>query len=415
MVTCHAADGDVRFASPAAEALIGVKPSEILADGLFRRVHVADRPAYLTALSTAIHKGSAAAEFRLRRGDEGDGESWVWAEALMRRSEGAAVGGGVVVVVTRDVGHRKAQELELVKARSDAEEASFAKTRFLANMSHELRTPLNAIIGFSDILVQEIFGKLEYERHREYARLIKESGEHLLQVVNDILDMSKIEAGSFDVTPEPFDLAPVVERCRQLMLPQAEAAGIALDLAVEAGMPELCADRRACRQILLNLLSNAIKFTDHGGRIVCGARREGRRIVLFVKDDGIGIAAEDLPKLGNPFVQADSGYDRKHEGTGLGLSVVKGLARLHGGSMAIESTLGKGTTVTVTLPIAAADREPTPLNAGPVVAASRRRRGRPGGPERCPAAPPPRPRAPASSAASPARFSPIRRRRPAVW
>jgi cell cycle sensor histidine kinase DivJ len=360
VVACHAADGDVTFASPAVERLLGIKPSEICSDGLFRRINVADRPAYLTALSDAIHKGSAAAEFRLRRGDDGETESWVWVESLMRRMEDAAIAGGVVVSVTRDIAHRKAQEIELLKARADAEAASFAKTRFLANMSHELRTPLNAIIGFSDILAQEIFGKFEYERHREYSRLIKESGEHLLQVVNDILDMSKIEAGSFDVTPEPFDLPPVVDRCRQLMTPQAENAGVSLQLDVEENLPELCADRRACRQILLNLLSNAIKFTDRGGRVICGARREGRRIALFVRDTGIGIAPEDLPRLGNPFVQADSGYDRKHEGTGLGLSVVKGLANLHGGSMSIDSRLGEGTTVTVFLPISG-DREPAPF------------------------------------------------------
>ncbi|WP_165645136.1 PAS domain-containing sensor histidine kinase, partial [Oharaeibacter diazotrophicus] len=360
VVTCHGADGDVAFASPAAERLLGVRPSRLGGDGLFRRVHVADRPAYLTALSDAIHKGTGAAEFRIRRGEDGEAESWLWVEARMRRTADAVVAGGVVVAVTRDIGERKTQEIELVKARADAEAASFAKTRFLANMSHELRTPLNAIIGFSDILVQEIFGKLEYERHAEYARLIKDSGEHLLQVVNDILDMSKIEAGSFDVTPEPFELAPVIERCRQLMAPQAENRGLVLDTDIEAGLPELCADPRACRQILLNLVSNAVKFTDRGGRVVVGARRDGSRIALFVKDDGIGIAPEDLPRLGNPFVQADSGYDRRHEGTGLGLSVVKGLAALHGGSLAIDSRLGAGTTVTVTLPIGS-DREPAQL------------------------------------------------------
>ncbi|WP_181708477.1 PAS domain-containing sensor histidine kinase [Chthonobacter rhizosphaerae] len=361
VVTCHGADADVTFASPAVSRLLGVPPSALMGDGLFRRVHVADRPAYLTALSEAIYRGLSGVQFRLRRGDEGEPESWVWVETLLRRSEEAAAGfGGVVVGVTRDIEHRKAQEAEILKARQDAEAASFAKTRFLANVSHELRTPLNAIIGFSDILGQEIFGKFEYERHREYARLIKDSGEHLLQVVNDILDMSKIEAGSFDVTPEPFDLKPVLDRCGQIMEPQAQQAGVAVRIDVEDNLPELVADRRACRQIALNLLSNAIKFTDRGGEVVCGARRDGRRIALYVKDNGIGIAPEDLPRLGNPFVQADSGYDRRREGTGLGLSVVKGLAALHGGTMTIDSALGVGTTVTVTLPINC-DREPTPL------------------------------------------------------
>ncbi|MBH0237163.1 PAS domain-containing sensor histidine kinase [Methylobrevis albus] len=353
VVTCHAANGDVAFASPAAGRLTGVMPSALMGDGLFRRVHVADRPAWLTALSAGIHDGYAEVEFRLRRADEGtDAECFVWVEAVIRRIDDAdPVAGASAVAVIRDIDRRKHQEEELLRARNEAEEASFAKTRFLANVSHELRTPLNAIIGFSDLLGQEIFGKLEYERHREYVRLIHESGEHLLQVVNDILDMSKIEAGSFDVTPEPFDLGAVIERCRQMLAPQAEAAKVVLRADVEPDLPELVADRRACRQILLNLLSNGIKFTDCGGEIVCGARRNGRTVSIFVKDNGIGIAAADLPRLGNPFVQAQSGYDRRHEGTGLGLSVVKGLAALHGGTMTIDSVLGAGTTVTVTLPL----------------------------------------------------------------
>ncbi|HUG60984.1 MAG TPA: PAS domain-containing sensor histidine kinase [Methylomirabilota bacterium] len=359
MVTCHGADGDVVFASPATERLLDATPREICGDGLFRRVHVADRPAYLTAVSTALHDGSAAAEFRLRSGDAEDADTWIWVEMLLRRAA-SDDGAWPVVAVTRDIGRHKALEAELEKAREDAEMASFAKTRFLANMSHELRTPLNAIIGFSDILGQEMFGKFEFERHREYSRLIKESGEHLLQVVNDILDMSKIEAGSFDVTPEPFDLPAVIDRCRQLMTPQAAQAGVELVMAVEPQLPELVADRRACRQILLNLLSNAVKFTETGGRVECGARRDGRRIAIYVKDNGIGVAPEDLPRLGNPFFQADCGYNRRHEGTGLGLSVVKGLAALHGGSMQIDSAPGKGTTVTIHLPLGT-EREPISL------------------------------------------------------
>lgn len=360
VVTCHGADGDVAFASPATQRVLGVRPGDLMGDGLFRRVHVADRPAYLTAVSEAIHRGYSAVEFRVRCGEEGDPEAWRWVETLLRRSDEAQAIGGVVVAVTRDIEHRKLQETELTKARQDAEAASFAKTRFLANVSHELRTPLNAIIGFSDILAQQIFGKFEYERHAEYARLIKESGEHLLQVVNDILDMSKIEAGNFDVVPEPFDIRAVIERCGQLMAHQAFQSAVTLRMAVEEPLPELVADRRACRQILINLLSNAIKFSNPGGEVVYGARRDGRRIALFVRDRGIGIAADDLPRLGNPFVQAESGYDRRHEGTGLGLSVVKGLAALHGGSMTISSELGVGTEVTVYLPING-EKEPTPF------------------------------------------------------
>jgi cell cycle sensor histidine kinase DivJ len=365
VVACHGPNGDVVFASPAVERLIGVRPCEIIADGLFRRVHIADRPAYLTAVSEALHKGQAAVEFRLRRGDESEVESWVWVETLLRRMETGAIGAAASVVsVTRDIGHRKLQEAELLKARQDAEASSFAKTHFLANMSHELRTPLNAIIGFSDILSREIMGKFEFDKQREYSTLIRESGEHLLHVVNDILDMSKIEAGSFEVTLEPFELAPVIDRVSQFMIPQADAAGVDVRLALDADLPELVADRRAVRQIVLNLLSNAVKFSHRNGHIVCGARREGHRIALFVRDQGIGIAGEDIPNLGKPFFQADSRYNRRHEGTGLGLSVVKGLATLHGGSMTIDSKLGHGTTVTVHLPING-DREPAPVSFRP--------------------------------------------------
>ena len=357
LVTCHATSGDVSFVSPAATRLAATRPADLLGDGLFRRVHVADRPAYLAALSQALHAGSATVEFRLRCGDETEVETWIWVEAHMRRPDADTVEGAAIVTVTRNISERKRHETELETCRNEAEAASFAKTRFLANMSHELRTPLNAIIGFSDILTQELFGKFEFDRQREYSQLIKESGEHLLQVVNDILDLSKIESGTFDVTPEPFELPPIAKRCVQILRPQAEQAGVELSLEVEPGLPEIVADPRSCRQILLNLLSNAVKFTDRGGSVVCSVRRDGRRIALAVRDTGIGIAADDLPRLGQPFVQADSGYDRKHEGTGLGLSVVKGLVQLHGGQLRIDSIKGKGTTVLVLLPISANGHE----------------------------------------------------------
>ncbi|SON54863.1 Histidine protein kinase DivJ [Hartmannibacter diazotrophicus] len=363
IVTCHLANGDVAYASPAAGRLLGVMSSELHGEGLFRRVHVGDRPAYLNALSDTLHEGHADIEFRLRRTEDGNhADGFVWVEASMRKlSAETAVGEERVSVVIRDIAGRKQQEAELIHARAAAEEASVAKTRILANVSHELRTPLNAIIGFSDLLGQEIFGPLPDDRQKEYVRLIHEAGEHLLQVVNDILDMAKIEAGNFDVLAEPIEVAPLLDRCLQLMQRQAETNGLNLRTDVEPNLPELVADQRALRQILLNLLSNSVKFTDAGGEIVCGAKRTGRSIALFVRDDGIGIAPADLPRLGTPFVQADTGYNRRHEGTGLGLSVVKGLVALHGGSLKIDSELGMGTTVTVTLPCRGDSDAPTRL------------------------------------------------------
>jgi len=163
--------------------------------------------------------------------------------------------------------------------------------------------------------------------------------------------MSKIESGTFDVVPEPFDMTNLVDGVRQLMTHQADERGLTLRLAGDFDLPEVVADRRACKQILINLLSNAVKFTDRGGSVSLGARRDGDFVEMFVRDTGIGIAEKDLRRLGTPFVQADCGYDRRHEGTGLGLSVVKGLADLHGGTMRIESRLGEVTCVTVRLPI----------------------------------------------------------------
>jgi cell cycle sensor histidine kinase DivJ len=256
-----------------------------------------------------------------------------------------------VVAVTRDISRRKAQEAELRHTREVAERANLAKSKFLAHMSHELRTPLNAIIGFSEILGKEAGPVPDNERRREYARLIHESGEHLLEVVNGILDMSKIESGMFELRLEPLSLAPLVERCREMMAHQAGERGVTITTALPAVLPEIVADRSACRQMLINLISNAIKFSARGGQVTISARCDGRSAAIFVRDDGIGISASDLPRIGTPFVQVDSTYGKRFEGTGLGLSTVKGLASLHGGHMEIESTLGAGTTATIYLPL----------------------------------------------------------------
>jgi cell cycle sensor histidine kinase DivJ len=256
-----------------------------------------------------------------------------------------------IVAVTRDISDRKAQEVEILRTRDEAESASRAKTQFLANMSHELRTPLNAVIGFSEILHRELFGAIGEARYLEYARLIHESGEHLLNVVNDILDMSKIEAGKFKIVKEPFDVAPLVKSCCDLMRHTAEQRSLSLIMDVAPGIPELPADKRACKQMLINLISNAIKFTDPGGWVRVSARRVGETVELCVADNGIGIAEADLPRLGNPFVQANNSYDRSYDGAGLGLSVVKGLARLHGGRLELKSSLGEGTSATIVLPL----------------------------------------------------------------
>ena len=359
VITRHGRNGSVVFASPAAEALFGAPVAELVGHGLFDRVHVADRPAYLTALADARDE-SKSVEFRVRRertvpGAAGAGR-FIWIEMRCRpldRTLGEAFRASEreVVAVMRDVTERKTQEQALEDARLGAEQANTAKSRFLATMSHELRTPLNAIIGFSEMLMNETQMRLDADRRREYATLINESGNHLLAVVNGILDMTKLDTGDFEIRPEPFRLAGVIRGCCDLLALKAREAGLDLVRDVPADLPEIVADKRACKQILINLLSNAIKFTDRGGRVQVSAAAEGAAIAIAVEDNGIGIGEDDLPRIGRPFYQARASYDRRHDGTGLGLSIVKGLVALHGGEVVIRSREGEGTRITVRLPI----------------------------------------------------------------
>jgi cell cycle sensor histidine kinase DivJ len=218
-------------------------------------------------------------------------------------------------------------------------------------MSHELRTPLNAIIGFSEMLAKEGALMIDAERRHEYAHLINESGHHLLAVVNGILDMSKIETGHFEITPEPFAPARVLDDCCDLLAFKSRESGIELIMRLPEDLPEIVADKRALHQIMLNLVSNAIKFTNRGGTVTVSAAAEGSCIAVTVADTGVGIGADDMPRIGDPFFQARSSYDRRHAGTGLGLSIVKGLLALHGGDIEIASRLGEGTLVTIRLPL----------------------------------------------------------------
>jgi cell cycle sensor histidine kinase DivJ len=358
LITRHGRNGAVLFASPAAESLFGLPPRELLGHGLFDRVHIADRPAYLTTLADAAARRDArSVEFRVRR-ERTDaaarhGPHFIWVEMRCRplASATATEDGQEVVAVMREVTERKAQEQAIEEARREAERANAAKSHFLATMTHELRTPLNAIIGFSDMLMNEATMKLDAARRHDYAHLINESGQHLLSVVNGILDMSKIESGNFEITPEPFAPAPILKTCCDLLALKASEAGIELIVRIAGELPEIVADKRAVKQILLNLLANAIKFTDRGGRVTVSVRLEGTSVVLVVEDTGVGIDATDLARIGDPFFQARGSYARPYDGTGLGLSIVKGLAALHAGTVEIRSRVGEGTCITVRLPV----------------------------------------------------------------
>jgi cell cycle sensor histidine kinase DivJ len=359
----HRRDGAVEFCSPAAEGLFGVAPAQLAGQRLFDRVHVADRPAYLTALSDAARGvEEASVEFRIRRDRPGTGEApqrivpeFIWIEMRCRPLTGeapSAAGAGVVSVL-RDITGRKLQAQALEAARAEAERAGAAKARFLATMSHELRTPLNAIIGFSDMLGQEGTLPLDTARRTEYARLINESGQHLLSVVNDILDLSRLESGHSEFAPEPFAPRSALIHCCDLLALKARDRGLELAACAPEDLPQVNGDPRAFKQIVLNLVSNAIKFTERGGRVRVSATAADGNLTLCVTDTGIGIAADDLKRIGDPFFQAGAGatYQRRHEGTGLGLSIVKSLVALHGGEMKIDSLLGEGTAITVVLPL----------------------------------------------------------------
>ena len=351
LITRHSADGRIRFASPASNALLGRAPEEMAGLALPSLVHPDDLRAVQAALVESSYFGRAGeAEVRLRHHDG----SWVWAEIRCRPAPHSQGQAADIVAVTRDITERKAHERELVEARDQAMAASRAKSRFLANMSHELRTPLNAIIGFSEVMSREMFGPLG-PRYQEYSRLVHESGSHLLELINGVLDMSKIEAGKFELAEEVFDLDETAASAVRFVRLAAERARVGLKTDIAPAAHAIFADKRAVKQILVNLLSNGIKYTPAGGEVRVSARADQRGIEITVADTGTGISRADLARLGRPFEQVENAETRAKEGTGLGLALVKSLTAMHGGEAVLDSVMGEGTTVRVRLPHAAVD------------------------------------------------------------
>ncbi|MGF1628995.1 MAG: PAS domain-containing sensor histidine kinase [Kiloniellaceae bacterium] len=243
------------------------------------------------------------------------------------------------------------REEALISAKESAELANRAKTEFLANMSHELRTPLNAVIGFSEIMESELLGPLGSSQYKSYAADIHESAQHLLTLINDILDVAKIEAGAHELRDEEVDPYDVVSAVERLVAERAKRAELTLTVTLQEKLPRLRADERKLKQVLLNLMSNAIKFTPEGGRVALAARYAPDGTFVFeVSDTGIGIALEDIPRAFAPFEQVDSRLSRQFEGTGLGLPLSDGFVRLHGGHLELKSEPGVGTRAIVTLP-----------------------------------------------------------------
>ena len=256
------------------------------------------------------------------------------------------------VGTVQDITERKAAESAILLGKEQAEIANRAKSEFLANMSHELRTPLNAIIGFAEIIMDEVLGAVGNAKYRGYAKDISDSGQHLLGIINDILDLSKIETGQAALREEEIDVAAVVRSCLKLLQQRAKSAGVELVADFENGAyPPLRADRRMVKQILVNLLSNAVKFTPRGGRVTASIRCDrARGCVLQISDTGIGIAPNDIPKALVRFGQVEARLDRRFEGTGLGLPLSKSFVELHGGTLELTSEVGVGTTVKVRFP-----------------------------------------------------------------
>ncbi|MFZ2102178.1 MAG: HAMP domain-containing sensor histidine kinase [Oricola sp.] len=316
-------------------------------EGVFRprrlfvdHVHLADRIAYLGAFSEVIkqRKPASAATLRVNLAAPGMPQAFRPVRLSLAPSERG-------VALTLDEPAELALQQETEQGTENA-----GQRRFLATVSHELRTPLNSIIGFSDILRRDLFGALANDRQREYVELIHSSGAHLLSVVNTILDVSKIDAGTYGIHREAFDLNGMAEECISMLRPQADAKELVLELQAAPEIAEADGDRRAIKQVLINLVSNAVKFTERGGTVRIATERRERGFLIRVTDTGIGMTAEELSMIGTPFMQADNSYTRSCEGTGLGLTVVKGLVQLHGGTLDVESEPGKGTRMTVYIP-----------------------------------------------------------------
>jgi cell cycle sensor histidine kinase DivJ len=264
---------------------------------------------------------------------------------------------GTILAVLRDVSDQQAREAALDAARQEAETLHQGKTRFLANMSHELRTPLNAVIGFSDMMRQRMFGPLP-DRYLEYANLIHEAGGHLLDLINDVLDMSKIEAERFELARQRFDAREPISAALRLIRLQAHDKGVELNGAFPVDPVPVEADKRALKQMVLNLLSNAVKFTPRHGSVTLSMRVDDAVLEVSVADTGVGLSPADLERIGRPYEQA-GGPDQRRQGTGLGLSLVRSMAELHGGTLSIESRLGEGSDFTLRLPIVDTTARPT--------------------------------------------------------
>ncbi len=321
------ASGRLAYANTAAGQILNSKVHALHDHGFLARIHVGDRPLFLKTVSDVAHGGEPAT-ISFRASADGAESDMRWFETRLQRVASSASGVDeiAVVAVMRDETERRQIEAAREAARAEAQRASELKGRFLATVSHELRTPLNAIIGFSEMLATEGLVQPGSDQQRDYARIIQSSGAHLLEIVNALLDSSKIESGAMTIERDICNIGKLVSDCCDLLAMRCTAKQVQLERVITPELPQIMADCRAIKQVVINLLSNALKFTPEGGRITAAVVRDKGFLDISISDTGIGIAPDDLPNLGTPFYQARSAYDRSHEGTGLGLSVCAALS-----------------------------------------------------------------------------------------
>ena len=353
IVVVYEPDGRIYFASPALQRVLKRAGPDFDRRRFLDIVHPEDVALAKIVTATPLPGESFSATFRVRHGDG----HYVWIESTSRGVYDNATGElRNVIGVSRDVSERVQREMEIKAAQERAESANKAKSRFLANMSHELRTPLNAVIGFTDMMRQQTFGPLGNERYEEYATLIYDSGQLLLDLISDMLDMAKIEAGKLELNLENVDFNGTVEDSVRMLRDRAENSGLELTVSLSKEPAFAVVDKRAVKQVLLNLLTNAIKFTPAGGHVGVGVRTGGGVATITVRDTGIGIPATDLDRLGNPFEQVNGDPMLAKAGSGLGLALVRALVQKHGGRLEIDSEEGVGTEVRASFPIEARNR-----------------------------------------------------------